>query len=155
MSEAPPGLSTEDLQALARLETVLEDRVLRLAVEIGRSVDSGGGITGDGLARIRDALADLQASRAVSDLAARRSPDWQLREDVATQLRRERADAQHRLWLAQIQQADHGTDRLGDLVRVVAKIAADIVMVVDRTPPSEADVDARFARALGERKPGG
>lgn len=151
MSEPQARLSVESLEALARLETALEERVLTVAIGLGRSLEEGGGLSSGVLQGFRDALADLQASRAVSDLAARRSPDWQLREQVLTDLRRERADAQHRLWLAQIQQADHGTDRLGDLVRVVAKIAADIVMTVDRTPPADGDVDARFARELAAR----
>jgi hypothetical protein len=151
MDQAPGAPSVHDLEALALLETSLEQRVFEIAVRVGAALKGGGGLSSELLQEFRDAHADWQASRAVSEVAARRSPDWQLREQVGADLRREHIDTQHRLWLQQIQQADRGADRLTELVRVVARIAADIVMLADRTPPAEADVDARFAEVLAKR----
>ena len=146
-----PDFTLQELEALGALEAALEARVMRLAIELGRSLSGGGGLPGERMEGFREAHADWQASRSVSEVAARRSPEWRLREEVTAALRREHVDGQHRLWLQQIQQADHGADRLTELVRVVAKIAADIVMLTDREPPAEADVDARLAER--ERKP--
>ncbi len=151
MNQAPGAPSMQDLEALALLEISLEQRVFEVAIGVGASLKSGGGLSTALLQELRDAHADWQASRAVSEVAARRSPDCQLREQVKADLRREHIDGQHRLWLQQIQQADRGADRLTELVRVISKIAADLVMLADRTPPAEADVDARFAEALAKR----
>jgi len=151
MSEASSVPSAQDLEALALLETSLEQRAFEIAIRAGASLRSGDRLSGEMLQEFRQAHADWQASRTVSEVAARRSPEWRLREEVTVALRREHVDGQHRLWLQQIQQADRGTDRLTELVRVVARIAADIAMLTDRVPPAEADIDARFADALGAR----
>ncbi len=146
-----PGLSLEELGALARLETALEARVMQLAIELGRSLNGGGGLSSERMQGFREAHADWQASRAVSEVAARRSPDWRLREEATGELRRERIEAQHRSWLAQIQNADHGGDRTGDMVRVIARLAADLAMHVDRSAPLDDEIDARVAELLAKR----
>ena len=105
-----------------------------------------------GQARWRAAGSGRPERRRIGGPAARRTPDWRLREEVSAELRREHIEGQHRLWLQQIQQADRSADRLTELVRVVAKIAADIVTLTDREPPAEADVDARVAEVLARRE---
>ncbi|MGE0874108.1 MAG: hypothetical protein AB7O31_05485 [Burkholderiales bacterium] len=140
-----PGYSLEELEAMACLETALEQRASHLAIQLGRSLREGGSFPGELMQGFREAHADWQASRAVSEVAARRNPDWPLRQQVAAELQRERIEAQHRNWTAQIQAADHSGDRTGDMVRVIARMVADLAMYVDHAAPPEADVDARVA----------
>jgi hypothetical protein len=87
----------------------------------------------------------------VAELAARRSPDWQLRERAAAVLHSERLVSQHHRWMAQIQNAEHSGDRVGELVRVLAHIVADLAMLVDHSTPTEDEVNARFATMVAER----
>lgn len=143
--------SLEQLALLARLEAALEARACAVAVALGEAVEAGATPAGAALRSLREAHADWQAARAVSELAARRSPEWPLRERAATELRAERAAAQHHRWRAQIQNAEHSGDRSGELVRVLANLVAELVGMVDRSVPGEDAVNARFAALVAER----
>src|SRR5690606_11632608 len=53
-----PGYSLEELEALAFLETALEQRALHLAIQIGRSLREGGSFPGELMQGFREAHAD-------------------------------------------------------------------------------------------------
>lgn len=145
------GYSLEELEALAKLESALEARVCATAAELGRSLEDGAGLRAGLLQGFREAHADWQAAKAVAELAAHRSPDWQLRERAAAELQSEHLRGQHHRWMAQIQNAEHSGDRVGELVRVLAHIVADLAMLVDHGAPGEDEVNARFAKMAAER----
>ena len=145
------GYTLEELESLARLESTLETRVCAAAAELGRSIEDGVGLRAGLLQAFREAHADWQAAKSVTELAAHRSPDWQLRERAAAELHSERLIGQHHRWMAQIQNAEHSGDRVGELVRVLAHIVADLAMLVDHSTPSEDEVNARFAALAAER----
>lgn len=63
----------------------------------------------------------------------------------------ERLIGQHHRWTARIQNAEHSGERVGELVRVLAHIVADLAMLVDHSTPSEDEVNARFAALAAER----
>ena len=145
------GCSLEELEALARLESALEARACSAAAELGRALEEGKDPREGLLQAFRDAHADWQAARAVAEMAARRSPDWQLRERAAAELQTERLSGQHHRWMAQIQNAERSGDRVGELVRVLAHIVADLAMLVDHSTPGEEEINARFAAMAAAR----